>query len=74
MVMEVTSRPVSSPTRAGLPLVGVGYVMVLDPPPPVTVSVRAPGLLPESPRTMPGTQSAGASVGVVWVQTGGRST
>ena len=36
-------------------------------------SLRAAGELPEPPRTMPGTQFAGTSVGVVWVQTGGRS-
>ena len=48
--------------------------MSLDPVPPVTVSVRARGGLPAPPRTMPGTQLAGTSVGLVWVHTGGRST
>ena len=62
----VTARPVSSDTI-------VGSVMSLDAVLPVTVSVRAAGGLPAPPRTMPGTQSAGTRVGVVWVQTGGRS-
>ena len=73
MVMDVISRPVSSPTSTGLPLAGVGYEIMLDPAPPVTVSVRGPGLLPASPRTILGTQSVG-TFGEVDVQVGGRST
>src|ERR1700759_4362161 len=64
--VPVTARPVSSDTIAV-------SVIMLDAPPPVTVSVRAPGGLPAPPRTMPGTQSAGTLTGVVDVQTGGRS-
>ncbi len=35
--------------------------------------VLAPGGLPAPPRTMPGTQSEGTSVGLIWVHVGGRS-
>src|SRR5579863_6298903 len=68
MLVPVTARPVSSAT---IEL----SLMVLDPAPPVAeASVRALGGLPAPPSTMPGTQSAGTRVGLVWVQTGGRST
>ena len=66
-LVPVTSRPVSSDRIEG-------SVISLDPVPPVTVSVRAAGGLPAPPRTMPGTQLAGTSAGLVWVHTGGRST
>jgi hypothetical protein len=68
-VIEVTSRPVSSPI---MELSVMADELELPATPAEEPSVRAPGLVPEPPRTMPGTQSAGVS-GLVEVQTGGRS-
>src|ERR1035437_6261816 len=64
--VSVTSRPASSAT------IELSKTYVEDEP-AAAVSLRAPGELPEPPRTMPATQSAGTFVGAVWVHTGGRS-
>ena len=66
MPVPVTPRPVSSATMA------LSEMMLEDAAPVAPLSVRAPGVVPEPPRTMPGTQLAGVS-GLVEVQAGGRS-
>src|SRR5579875_3011179 len=64
--VSVTWRPVSIAT-AEL------SVMNVDADEPLAASVLAPGVVPDPPRTIPGTHPAGTGVGVVAVQAAGRS-